>query len=232
MAQYPALTHAHFAAAMVHLARVDLDAADRVLAAGLEVQRTSPGDRFPGRGLHWLRGLVAFRRGDAAGAHAAFDAELAAGGQDMFAEEYAVDALSSRGFAQLRAGSAADAATAFEQALARFDDHARSWYGLSAARRALGQESAADTARARADQERERLTAYGRDAEATLVGILGGLLDGDINDACAIGTAYLERTPPSVGLASLAVEPWMQRFLGDSRIDALLASIAARANQS
>mgnify|MGYP003339655370 CR=1 FL=1 len=47
MQQFPALTHAHFAAAYVLIARGELDAADAMLRDALEVQRTSPADRLP-----------------------------------------------------------------------------------------------------------------------------------------------------------------------------------------
>lgn len=134
MRQFPALTHAHFAAAMVHIARNDLAAADAILAEGLETQRLTASDRLPGRGLHWLRGLIAFRRGEIASARRLFDAELAADGDDLFAAEFAMDAESARGFLALEEGDAAGAVARFTRALERVPDHARSWAGLAAAR--------------------------------------------------------------------------------------------------
>jgi tetratricopeptide (TPR) repeat protein len=229
MQQYPALTHAHSAAAWVHIARGDLDAADRMLAEGLDAQKSAPTDRLPGRGLHWVRGLIAFRRGDAAAARAEFEAELAADGQDLFADEFVVDALTAHGFVCLEEGAPADAAPYFENALKRVPDHARAWIGLAQSRKRLGDEAGEADARARGALGIRDLTANGREGEATTAGLLGFLLDGDINDACALANAWMADSTPSMVLSGLSIEPWTRPFLNDKRVAAVLKTIADRA---
>ncbi len=229
MQQFPALTHAHFAAAYVLIARGELDAADAMLRDALEVQRTSPADRLPCRGLHWLRGLIAYRRGDEAAAIASLDAELGAGGQDLFADEFAVDALTAHGFIALEARRFEDAAGHFSRALERIPDHARAWIGLAQARRRMGDEAGEAAARAQGEAGRRDLTQHGREGEAVTAGMLGCLLDGDIKDACALATGFLERSTPSFYLATLPVEPWIRPFAADPRVAAVLTAVATRA---
>lgn len=229
MAQYPALTHAHFAAAPVHIARGDLDAADAVLAEGLEVQRKTPSDRLPGRGLHWLRGLIALRRGNIEAAETHLNAELSTGGRDLFADEFAVDALTGLGFARMQAGKLSEAAGYFEQALQRVPDHARSWVALGHIRQRLGDERGAADARVRAEQGQRDLESYGRRPEAVIAKVMSFFLDGDINDACAELKAFFADAPLGMAGGTLPVEPWMRPFLDDKRVIALLAQLAERA---
>lgn len=229
MAQYPALTHAHFASAYVHIARGDFDAADKILAEGLAVQKKSPTDRLPSRGLHWMRGLIAFQRGDAKAARAEFDAELSASGQDLFADEFIIDALTAHGFVCLEEKAPADAVPYFEKALQRVPDHARAWIGLAQARRRMGDEAAEAEARGRGEQARRDLTSYGRDGEAVTAGMLECLLDGDINDACALANDYLAAAPVNFSMAVLPAEPWIRPFTSDKRVVAVLKRLADRA---
>lgn len=229
MRQYPALTHAHFAAAFVHIARGDFDAADATLAEGLEVQKKTPTDRLPGRGLHWFRGLIAYQRGDVDAARASLHAELSAGGDDLFVDEFAVDALTALGFIALEEKKPAEAATFFDKALERVPDHARAWIGLAQARRRNGDEAGEAEARKRGEQGRRDLESHGREGEAVMAGIMGCLLDGDINDACALATDYLGRSTPAMYLATLPVEPWMRPFTSDKRVASVLKSVADRA---
>lgn len=229
MRQFPTLTHAHFGAAYVYIARGDFDAADAILANGLDVQRSTPTDRLPGRGLHWLRGLIAFRRGDAATARQHLDAELAADGQDLFADEFAVDALTAHGFIEIEEKHPAEAARFFERALERVPDHARAWIGLAQARRRMGDEAGEADARRRGEQGRRDLEKHGRAGEAATAGMLGCLLDGDIKDACALATQYLESTTPCMVMGTLPIEPWMRGFATDLRVAAVLKLLADRA---
>lgn len=229
IAQYPALTHAHFAAANVHIARGDLDAADALLAEGLAVQQRTPSDRLPGRGLHWLRGLIALRRGDLDEARRHFQAELETDGKDLFADEFAVDALTGLGFVEFRAGKLAEAAEQFQRAIARVPDHARAWVALSAVRHRLGDERGAEDARSRAVHGQRDLTTYGRQPEAVMAAVMAFFLDGDVNDACAALTAFFEASPPGMSAGTLPVEPWLHPFLADKRVAALLNQLAERA---
>jgi DNA-binding winged helix-turn-helix (wHTH) protein len=229
MTQYPSLTHAHFGAAQVHIARGDLDAADSVLAAGLDEQRKTPSDRLPGRGLHWLRGLIAFSRDRVDDARTHLDAELSHDGQDLFADEFVVDALGALGFSRLATNEPALAAECFERALARVPDHARSWMALSEARRKLGDERGAEDARRRGVQGQKDLEAFGRHPEAAMAGAMAFFLDGDVNDACAALTKYLADQPLNMAASTLPIEPWIRPFAEDKRVKAVLKQLADRA---
>lgn len=229
MRQYPALTHAHFAAAMVHIARGALDAADAVLAEGLETQKKTPSDRLPGRGLYWLRGLIALRRGQVADARALFDAELAEDGEDLFADEFAMDALSAHGFACLAAKDAKGAADWFTRALDRVPDHARSWIGLGEARRLLGDVAGAAAARGRAEQAQQDLATHGRPTEAAMAAAAAFFIDHDIKDGCNVLAALLSDAPPGLAGWTLPVEPWLTPYLDDKRVVTLLEQLAGRA---
>lgn len=230
MHQFPALTHAHFAAAMVHIARNDLDAADAVLSEGLETQRHSASDRLPGRGLHWLCGLIAFRRGNAAAAKRAFAAELAADGDDLFAAEFAMDAESAHGFVALAEGDAEGALARFSAALERVPDHARSWSGLAEARTRLGDKRKAKDARERAADARRDLASHGREAEAAMAAALELTLGGDVPAACAEIARLLDQTPPGLPGWTTPVEPWLRPHLDRPEVQALLKRLADRAN--
>jgi adenylate cyclase len=65
MESYPDFPFAHFEAAMVHIARGELDRAESVLREGTIVQdrQAHLRQRYPARGLHWLLGLVRLARG-------------------------------------------------------------------------------------------------------------------------------------------------------------------------
>ncbi len=230
MRQFPALTHAHFAAAMVHIARNDLVAADAILDEGLETQRHTASDRLPGRGLHWLRGLIAFRRTDAAAAKRLFAAELAADGDDLFAAEFAMDAESATGFVSLEEGDAAGAAASFSRALERVPDHARSWAGLAAARARLGETRLAREARHRAEDARRDLAAHGREAEAAMAAALAHTLDGDLAAACGEISRLLDNSPPGLPGWTTPVEPWLRAHLDRPDVQALLKRLAERAS--
>ena len=228
MRQFPALTHAHFASAMVHIARNDLDAADLVLSEGLETQRQTASDRLPGRGLHWLRGLIAFRRTDAAAAERDFAAELAAVGGDLFAAEFAMNAASAQGFLALEAGDAEGALARFSAALERVPDDARSWAGLAEARKRLGQARKAKEARERAEDARRDLASHGREAEAAMAAACALTLGGDLPAACAEIGRLLDATPPGLPGWTTPVEPWLRQHLDRPDVRSLLTRLADR----
>jgi DNA-binding winged helix-turn-helix (wHTH) protein/Tfp pilus assembly protein PilF len=229
MTQFPALTHAHFSAAMVHVARGDFDAALGVLARGIESGGKHPSRRLPGRGLHWLRGLILMRQGRVDDARAAFDAELAADGGDLYADEFAMDALSAHGFSRLATNEPVIAADMFEQALTRVPDHAKSWLGLADARQRLGDTAGAAAARARAEQATRDLAKHGRAPEAALATALAHLIDRDVNDACHVLNKLLDTAPPGVAGWTLPVEPWLAAHAQDPRFKAVAEKLAARA---
>jgi DNA-binding winged helix-turn-helix (wHTH) protein/tetratricopeptide (TPR) repeat protein len=229
IAQFPALTHAHFAAAMVHIARNDLAQADAALADGLAAQRAAASDRLPGRGLAWLRGLIAFRHGDAAAAAAFWREEIGSGGVDLFADEFVMDAASALGFAALADGDAATAAARFREALTRVPDHARSLSGLADALARMGDASGAERARERAAEARRDLATHGREAEAVMAEAASLVLATHVASACAAINDLLDRTPPGLPGWTLPVEPWLRPYLDLPVVRQLLTRIAERA---
>lgn len=229
IAQFPALTHAHFAAAMVYIARNDLPRADATLAEGLAAQRATASDRLPGRGLAWLRGLIAFRHGDAAAADAFWREEIGSGGVDLFADEFVMDAASALGFAALADGDARAAVDRFREALARVPDHARSLSGLAEALDRLGDAAGAARARDRAAEARRDLASHGREAEAAMAEAAALVLAGQVASACAAIANLLDRTPPGLPGWTLPVEPWLRPYQDLPVVRQLLERIAERA---
>ena len=142
---YPDFAFAHFQIAMVHIARNELPLAEQTLRQGIVVRERhqQSSERFPARGLHWLLGLVLLAREDDAQAARQFERELASAGGRLYAREFSIAAHNGLGFIALKKGDAVDAADRFRQALARYDGHARSHFGLAAALAALGEKEAA-----------------------------------------------------------------------------------------
>jgi DNA-binding winged helix-turn-helix (wHTH) protein len=136
LALLPDFPLAHWLAATVCIARRVLPDAERALSAGLAFDgRRSPADpRFSSVALHWLRGLLHLSHGRDADALEDFDRELAAGNPaHLYARECAANTWYAIGAVRQRQGGAADAAAAFEQALARVSTHpmARAALGLA-----------------------------------------------------------------------------------------------------
>ena len=151
---YPDFPFVHFEAAMVHIARGELDRAESVLREGTIVQdrQADLKQRYPAKGLHWLLGLVRLARGDADEAHAEFQREIASGTGQLYAPEFAMNAHDGAGFASLRDGDGQAAAVEhFRRALELFPEHARSLVGLGAALAASGDSAGAEAAFARAE---------------------------------------------------------------------------------
>ena len=78
---YPDFAYAYYGLAMVHVARGDLSAAEQLLRQGVPLQDRQDGsaERYPGRGLHWLLGLLRLAVGDTQDARVEFDRELMSG---------------------------------------------------------------------------------------------------------------------------------------------------------
>ena len=167
---YPDFPFVHFEAAMVHIARGDLDRAEPVLREGTIVQdrQAHLRQRYPANGLHWLLGLVRLARGDVAEARTEFTSESASVPGQLYAPEFAMNAHDGAGFASLRGGDGHDAVAQFRRALELFPDHARSLVGLGAALDVAGDKAGAEAAFARADACISALRQGGRGSEATL----------------------------------------------------------------
>ena len=209
LALLPGFPLAHWLAATVQVARQALDHAERELVAGCaSLASTGPDARFSGVALEWLLGLIHLSRGDAAGARAHFDRELAAEhAGHLYARECCANVWYAIGTMRWRDGDRSGASEAFEQALQRVPGH-----GLAAVMLLRGSEdprprtSAIDTAMAQA----VALTCGGRRA-----------------DAAAVVDTALAAAPPGNGGWILPVEPLLQA--GGPEWDPALARLRSRA---
>jgi DNA-binding winged helix-turn-helix (wHTH) protein len=126
LALLPGFPLAHWLSATVHVARQAFGEAERELDAGIATQasqQTGP-SRFSGVALHWLRGLLHLARGDASRALESLERELSfeVSGH-LYARECCANTLYAIGAIHTRAQRRREAATAFQQALARVPRH-------------------------------------------------------------------------------------------------------------
>lgn len=130
----PGCALAHWLAATVLVARQTLDEAERELRTGLsfEVPASAGHAGSSGVGLHWLLGLLRLAAGDQADARAEFERELALEHLGhLYARESCANTWYAIGAQQWRHGHYADAARAFDEALARVARHPMARAGLS-----------------------------------------------------------------------------------------------------
>jgi len=230
-AAYPQMAYAHFASAMVHVARNDLALAENVLRQGLafESDAESGPARLPGSGLHWLLGVSRLASGDSAGARREFDRELALGARALFSSEYMMDAQNGHGFALMEAGDLSGATGMFERALAAYPDHARSLLGLAAVH--LRQERMADAraANARAQAAITGLRQQGRIADAAMAAACSDMVFDGPQTAIRTLTRLLADAPAGFAGWSMTVEPLLAPLRSDAAFRPLLARLADRA---
>jgi DNA-binding winged helix-turn-helix (wHTH) protein/tetratricopeptide (TPR) repeat protein len=230
VARFPQLAYAYFSMAMTMVARDELDRAADTLRTGLAASASlgAGRERFPASGLHWLLGLIHFAQGDAGGAQAELEREIALPGSRMYADEYAANASEGLGFLCLSFGDAEGASAHFARALERYPDRARSLAGLVAASRELGREDVAAGAEARARQSAAALARYGRTADAALADACLRAMAGDVAGATAALDALLIGAGPGHTGWSIPVEPWLRSARGEEGFHRLLARLRAR----
>jgi tetratricopeptide (TPR) repeat protein len=215
---------------MVHVARGQRDRARSTLEAGVAAQAKRPTDaRFPGAGLHWMLGLIALEAGDMQAAEAEFDREIAYQGSAMFADEFAMDAWSGRGFAHLGVEDYGPAVEMFENALARVPGHAKSLLGLAEARLRLGQRAESEQVAARAREAIEVLRASNRESEAAIATACGLALHGRAVDAILTLDELLMQAPPGHAGWTIPVEPFTRTLRAEAAFQSVLARLTARA---
>ena len=210
---YPDFPFVHFEAAMVHIARGELDRAEPVLREGTIVQdrQADLRQRYPAKGLHWLLGLVRLTRGDADEARIEFEREAASGAGQLYAPEFAMNAHDGAGFASLRSGNPAAAAAQFRRALELFPEHARSLVGLAAALRAAGDPGGAESAFARAETSIASLRQGGRGSEALLAEALHSAARRDEDRALHALHELLDRADLPFTGWTIPVEPLLEQ---------------------
>ena len=228
---YPSFAFAHYASAMVHVARGHLDDALVTLQTGLDARPSARIGtvRFPANGLHWLTGMIKLARHDLAGARVAFDHELAERGSELYANEYAVNAHNALGQSSLLADQPEAAVASFQDALAIAPGHARALIGLAEALRRTGRSSDADRALTQAREEIDALGASNRPVDAHMALAQWHMITGRPEDAIATLSAMLEQAPAGHAGWTIPVEPWLADVRGSGAFATVLQRLAQRA---
>jgi DNA-binding winged helix-turn-helix (wHTH) protein/tetratricopeptide (TPR) repeat protein len=228
---YPSFAFAHYASAMVHVARGHLDEALVTLQAGLDARPSARigAFRFPANGLHWLTGLIKLAQHDIAGARLAFDRELAERGSELYADEYAVNAHNALGQSSLLTDQPDHAAASFREALAVAPGHARALMGLAEALRRTGHSSDADRALTQAREEIEALRTSNRPVDAYMALAQWHMVAGRPEDALVTVSSMLEQSPPGHAGWTLPVEPWLSDLRAAPSMAPILHRLALRA---
>lgn len=229
--QYPAFAHAYFGAAMVHVARGDLGAAEDVLRQGIAAEQRSASrpHRFPGNGLHWLLGLIRLDAGAIDDAQQEFDRELTTRGSAIYAAEYAMDAYDGHGFARLAARDHAGAAAMFSKALDIAPNHARSLLGLAVACDRQGDLDRSRKAQTHARGAIDELRDSGRATEAAVASALAEAASGHPDASADILRRLLDDAPPGFAGWTIPIEPLLAPLKERREYRALLHRLAERA---
>lgn len=230
VAQFPQMAYAYFGMAMVHIARGDLPSAEGILMRGAAIAEDAALrlERFPGRGVHWLTGLVRLAAGDRAGARQAFQEELDSKARALFAEEFAMDAGYGLGFARLGDGDARGAIAMFDQALARYPKHARSLVARATALRQMGDHGAAQQFLSQASEAIGGLRPL-RPNEASLASACLQVAQGESDAAVQALEQFLVQAPPGMAGWTIPVEPLLAPLRASAEFDAVLARLRERA---
>jgi tetratricopeptide (TPR) repeat protein len=123
----------------------------------------------------------------------------------------------------------AAAARLFEQALARYPDHARSWLGLADVRYRQGRRADTEAALSRGLDAIDGLRRLGRASEAALAAATGELLAGRRAGAVAALARLLDEAPPGHAGWTIPVEPAFAELHGDPAFASVLEKLALRA---
>jgi len=212
---YPAFPFAHFQMAMVHVARQELDTASRVLEEGIAVLEGTDAtrSRFPASGLYWLRGSIRLTRDDLDGALADFECELQGSDSTLYASEFSVAALNSRGFALVRAARPKEAEEAFRRSLAAHQEQARVHLGLAVVAGGRQQPDSEAVALAQADDAIDHLGRGSRTVEAALMAAGKMVVEQQLDEAAGMLDRFLTEMPPGAAGWSIPIDP-LFRSLG------------------
>ena len=228
---FPPLAFTYFAEAMVHIARRDFDAASKSLDKGVSFEDASDrgSARLPGNGLHWLRGMLELAAGNVADARAAFDRELARAKRGLFGQEYAMDACMGHAYAAIRQNELDGAASMFEQALANFPEHARSWLGLADVRYRQGRRADTEAALSRGLDAVDSLRSQGRSTEAALARATAELLAGRPPSAISVLEKLLAESPVAHAGWTIPIEPAFAALGSEPAFSTVLDRLAEKA---
>jgi DNA-binding winged helix-turn-helix (wHTH) protein len=228
---YPDFPFAYFQMAMVHVARNTLELADQALRQGSAAQEGRPDlrKRFPANGLHWMRGLICLRRGDAHGAVAEFGLEIDSGRHQLYATEYAIAAINAHGFALLHDGEPALAREMFQRALELSDDQTRARLGLTQALLGLNAAAEANRELARVHGQIADLQRANCPVDAAIMRAGELVVRGRLDDAIQTLSRLLADTPPGSAGWSIPIEPLFAPLRRLPAFETLLATLSARA---
>jgi thioredoxin-like negative regulator of GroEL len=168
-------------------------------------------------------------REDDAQAARQFERELASAGGRLYAREFSIAAHNGLGLIALKKGDAVDAADRFRQALARYEGHARSHFGLAAALVMLGEKETAERELAAGRAAADALEKAGRTAEFVVASAMGDVLHGLADDACRRLASLLDSAPPGFAGWTIPVEPAFMQLHTRDDFKSLLRLLAERA---
>jgi DNA-binding winged helix-turn-helix (wHTH) protein len=209
LAIYPDFGYASFEAAMVHVARGDLEVAERLGRDGVTGQdrQAHSSNRFPAIGFHWLCGAIAAADGRADAAIEHFNREIEqVDRRRLYGPEYGAVSLVARGHVELDSGRPEHALASFRAALAEVPGYARAQLGEAAALDRIG-DAAASGGWAELGRAIERLGQTGRQPEAELVAAGEAAMRGDSAAAAARLGQLLNRWPATGVGWLIPIEP-------------------------
>ncbi len=230
--QFPQFAYAYFGIAMIHVARGNLPSAAEVLRRALAFDAAGAArlERFPGRGLHWLLGMILAAENRTDDARQEFERELASSAPALFAEEFAVDAINGLGCLRLSAGDPAGALDTFQRALERYPDQPRALLGAAAALSRLDRQDESASRLARADAAIDQLRDAGRLTETAMVLAIRHAVAGNPDAALQTLSELLANAAPGSAGWGIPIEPLLftlHATPGFARIRGALASRAA-----
>jgi tetratricopeptide (TPR) repeat protein len=228
---YPEFAFSHFQVAMVHVARRNLDEAEKLLRHGAAVQdrQIARGGRYPALGLHWLLGLVRLANEDVEEALAEFERETAfAEPHRLYGLEFQMHAATGRAAAFMRAGRLDNAIASFHEALSLYQDNAPALLGLADALRAAGKPAEAESWLTRA-QSALRTLQGARPVYAATVKAESFAVQGDAAASASLLLASLKDSPPGFACWTLPIEPAFRQVIGLPAFAPVLQELATRA---
>lgn len=228
---YPPFAFAHYQMAMVHVARHAFDVACGVLREGVAIgaRANHSEHRFPANGLYGMLGAIALNQGDVAGAIEQCDREGEVASESLYAREFVLGALNTRGFALIANDALDGAVDVFQRSLAIADEQVRPYIGLARIATLRHRTDELVCARESARAGIAQLRRGGRSVEAVTMQAGIEVLDDQPSNACHTLGGLLQGPPSSIGW-SIPIDPLFASLRSLSEYDVLARTIAVRAS--